>query len=174
MAGYKFGDSDNKEFSRLKEGDYILEVVGFGFGVSNQEGAPAQVDLKVSVVNPKDLSAPPHELRIRERLTLSEKAAWRVDTFLKSCGITLAKGVDVEFDSKLRNRPGCTFVDLRGLRGWGSIVDQPSRTDPKKIYSAVGTWYTNRDKVPRREYPPLDGSQPSEMSAAEAGAIVPF
>lgn len=173
MAGYRFSDSDNKAFARLKEGDYILEVVGFGFGLTNSN--EDKVDLKVSVVNPNDLNAKPHELQIREQLTLSEKAGWRVDTFLKSCGITLEKGADVEFDQKLRGRPGCTFIDLRGLRGWASVVDEPSQKDPKKIYSKVGTWYTNKGKVAARQYPPLDGSAgPTEMSAAEPGVVVPF
>lgn len=172
MAGYRFSDSDNKAFARLKEGDYILEVVGFGFGLSG-DGA-TKIELKVAAVNPKDLAALPHETKIRENLTLSEKAGWRVDTFLKACGVNLAKGADVEFDPKLRTRPGCTFIDLRGMRGWASVIDQPGTKDKTKIYNAVGTWYTNRDKIPPRQYPALDGSAPAEMSAADSGAVVPF
>jgi cold shock CspA family protein len=173
-AGYRFGDNDNKVFQRYKEDDYILEVVGFGFGTSN-EGAP-QVKLDVSAVNPKDLDALPHPTKVQCRLTLSEAAGWFADTFLKSCGVPdLKKGEDLEFNPKFRGRPGSRFIDLRGLRGWGRIIDKPGMKDKTKLYNEVGTWYTNRDKIPPRPYAPIDGSAgPTEMSAAEPGVVVPF
>jgi hypothetical protein len=51
MAGYRFTDQENKEFTLLEDGDYPLEVVGFGFGVSTNGNE--QVKLKLS---PLDLA----------------------------------------------------------------------------------------------------------------------
>lgn len=155
MASYRFKNSENIEFVLKKPGDYPVEVIGYKFGLS--QAGDGQIELSFTTIDPKSLEPAPDSGKGRERLTLSEKAAWRVDTFLKCCGVVVPIDAEVEFDPDEMEKPenaGKHFVDLRGLRGWVSIVNEPDKDKPDRKYNKVGTWYTNKPKLPKREYPP--------------------
>jgi hypothetical protein len=170
MAGYKFTDQENKEFTLLDDGDYPLEVVGYAFGVSGS-GAD-QVKLKLSPLDPALMEVPKGAPVFQDMLTLSERAAWRADTFLKSAGIVVPVGADVEFDPSQRKRPGCFFVDLRGLRFWARVGREESEKQKGKFFQKVVTFYTNKEKIPKRDYPPFENAQGRELAAD--GTEIPF
>lgn len=162
MAGYKFQDSDNMALL-VEPGDHIIEVVGYEFTLS-KVGGHQQIKLKVTNVDPATLEViPGKSAKWQDILTLSEKALWRADTFLKSCGANVAKGADIEFDPDERDREGAVFVDLRGLRGWALVGHRADDKNPAKKYNEVVTWYTNKPKVKRRDYPPLPAKGEAEI-----------
>lgn len=158
MASYRFTNQENLEFLLLALGDYPLEIVGLSFGLS--QGGDTKVELKIANIDSKTLEeVPGKSTRFRENITLSEKAAWRMDTLLKCCGVDVKPGEVLEFDPDERQKAiaeGKRFIDLRGLRGWGAVGHEPDKNNPQKKYNKVLTWYTNKQKLPKREYPPYD------------------
>lgn len=145
MPGYKFGDSENRVFETVAKGDYILEVVGVEFGLS--EG-------------PKTRGSDTATLRVRvdgreapfdERLTFHPSCEWKIDTFIKSVNLLVdgkppAKGQQIEFTDRM----------LLGLRGWATVGVKQGIKDPTKQFNEVVTWLTNKEKLVKRavELPP--------------------
>lgn len=171
MASYKFRDSDNLVML-IEPGDYVLEVVGYELKLSTK-GDP-QIEVDVVNVDPKTLDRiPGKSTKFKDTLTLSEKAGWRVDTFLKSCGIQIAKDAEVEFDPEQRD-DGKVFVDLRGLRGWALVGQEPGTKDPTKKFQKVVTWYTNKEKIARRPYPSLPEPGAVVQEVGADGKVIPF
>lgn len=172
MASYRFKNSENIEFVLKKPGDYPVEIIGYKFGLSKD--GDAQIELKFSTVDPKTLEPDATSGKGQERLTLSEKATWRVDTFLKCCGVVVPMDSEVEFDPDEMEKPenaGKFFVDLRGLRGWASIINEQDQNKPDRKYNKIGTWYTNKPKLPRRIYPALAHSS---VRSADGDGETPF
>lgn len=141
MAGYKFTDQENLK-TTCADGDYIFEIIGFELGLSDKG------DDKVIVL----LQIEKEHVKVYDHITLSEKAAWRMDTLLKCCGVVVAKGADIEFDPEQRDREGAHFVNLVGLRGSARFFKDtytPPSGGSKKESMKVQTYYTNKEKLVR-------------------------
>lgn len=138
---------DRENLQAIEPQDAIVEVINYAFGLSKTGGHP-QVILKCRVEG--------HGVTFEEYLTSSPAGAWRIDTFLKSCGVDVKVGQNVEFDPEefeAAKAEGAVCVELQGLRGWVSIIKEPGQKDPNKFYNKVGIWYTNKAKLPRKVYP---------------------
>lgn len=141
----QFQDRENAQ--TIEPCDAIVEVINYAIGVSQRGGHP-QVILKLRVEG--------HGNVIEEYLTASPNAGWRIDTFLKSCGVEVKAGENVEFDPdefEAAKAEGVLCIELQGLRGHVSIIKEPGQKDPTKFYNKIGVWYTNKPKLERKHYP---------------------
>lgn len=129
---YKFTDGDNTQ-ETVPDGDYMLEVIS----VENSL-VPASGNEMVTL----GIKIHPSGKIIDDRLVLTEKAYWRIDTCLKSLGCTFKRGDDVVLDEAL----------LLGRRGWGHVLleDYTSKkTGKTSKVNNIGKWYTDKDKPAR-------------------------
>lgn len=142
----KFNDSENRVMM-VSEGDYIFCVVDFGCKISTgakTRGAD-QFELEIEIE--------PKGSMVFETLTDHESCLWKIDTFLKSAGVTLAKGEAYEFREDTAKEKGVCWINPLGLRGWCRVIEdsytKPGTTNPIKK-NKIGTFYTDRPKLPAR------------------------
>jgi hypothetical protein len=108
------------------------------------------------------------QAEIKEFLTFSEKAYWRVEAFLKSAGMYAGDGVDIHFEA----------LDCVGLHGSCTVKDEPGRNDPSKTYSRIDRWLEANNQNPnpawieRARKPTEQGT--SYSSSDPAGDDIPF
>ncbi len=142
-----FNDSENIP-PVAPEGDYVFCVTDFESKISN--GAKTRGCDQYVV----EFTLEPVGNRVIEYLTDHENTSWKIDCFLKSAGVKLAKGEKFEFQED-RCKPGVRFVDPIGLRGWCHIIQDtlpPTTTHSKElIVNKIAVFYTDREKLaPRR------------------------
>jgi hypothetical protein len=129
-----FNDSENmKPF--LPEGDYTFRVIGFEIGISNgaQTRGSESYEVKMEVEG--------HGNTVYETLIDHPKTTWKLDVFLKCCGIKLNKGESFEFRRDKAEQAGVRWVNPIGHRGHFRVfVDEYK--DRKK--NKVMTFYTDR------------------------------
>lgn len=141
MPSYKFTNQDNKIFEPVPPGDYIVEVVKCDEGIvtSGASSGSDKMDLLLKVEG-RDQS-------LFETLTFTEKASWKIDTFVRSCNL-LVDGKQpvpnqvIEFTENM----------VIGLRGWVTIfIDEyPAGSGKKK--NKVKLWITNKEKLAKNEF----------------------
>jgi hypothetical protein len=134
----------------LPEGDYILCLTEIEFKLSQgpkTRGQP-QYDITFEVEG--------NDASIREVLTDHESTAWRLDQFLKACGVEVAKDEGWEFEESEARAKGRRWIQPLGLRchvrlsveKWTS--EKTGRTgDQNRVYC----FYTDRPKLTARVLP---------------------
>lgn len=166
----KFNDSENRAFVLLKPGDYVYRVLSMEHGLQTGTG--------------KTAGSPYWELKLQiegdagglvfERLIDHEVCAFKIDTFLKSAGAAPPLGTAFEFVEEAAEAAGCLHIDPIGLRGWCHITQEDftkrGETKPMKK-NKVGTFLTDRPKLPRAERPPEEA--PASAPAGDDEAL-PF
>jgi len=138
MPSYKFTNQDNKIFEPVTPGDYIVEVTKCEFGITKDRGDD-KMDLTLRIEGKDTL--------LFETLTFTEKSAWKVDTFVKSCNLLVdghkpAPNQEIEFSENM----------VVGLRGWATLfIDEyPAGSGKKK--NKVKLWITNKEKLAKNEF----------------------
>lgn len=141
-----FNDSQNIP-PVVPEGDYVFCVVGFECGISSG-GKTAGSD-KYDV----ELEIEPSGKRVTEFLIDHPSCSWKIDTFLKSCGIQLAKGEAFEFREDIASATGVRWVNPLGLRGHCRLYVEeytPKGGTEKRKANKVAVFYTDRPKLEPR------------------------
>ena len=116
---------DRGGFQLLEPGNYIAIVAEAREGTSNA-GNP-KIDLKLEVGG----------AIVFDTLTFIESAGWKIDTFLKACGLAPAKGEFVEL----------TAEKCINAVGRVRIGTKPGLKDPSKVYNSVEGWLTDRESL---------------------------
>lgn len=138
-----FNDSEAKQFS-VNPGDYILQILGFDKKISH--GAKTNgcdlFEIKVGVEVDGRVVC-----EIYESLVDHESIIWKWDVMLKSCGVKIAKG-----ESYTIFKPDATdskrFIEIRGLRGWGTLRMKPPKTAGEQSkFNEIAAWITNKAKL---------------------------
>lgn len=136
MPSYNFTNQENKIFEPVPAGDYILEVVKCEFGIvaSGNSSGSEKMELTLQVEG--------KDTRLFETLTFSEKAAWKIDTFVKACNLL------IDGKPPVLNQPiDFTEPMVVGLRGWATLfVDEYQGKKRNK----VRVWITNKEKLAKR------------------------
>jgi hypothetical protein len=127
----------------IPSGDYIFTVKKFECGISN--GAKTNGSDKYEF----ELEIEGKGRTVLESLIDHPSCAWKLDCFLKCCGITIAKGESYEFRQDLAQANDRRWVNPIGLRGWCSVVvEEYTRRDGKKFkYNKIGVFYTDKEKL---------------------------
>ena len=146
----RFKDSEFA-FSVVEPGDYTLTV--FEFSTDLSAGAATNGSDRFNIVfNIEGTSS-----KMRESLIDHEKTDWKIDLFLKACGIRdLPKNQDFHFEKAEADRLGWPWINPMGLRCRVKLKketykSQKSGKDVEK--NAIETWYT--DMEPLRPDPEL-------------------
>jgi hypothetical protein len=116
---------DRGGFQLLEPGDYIAFVEEANEGTSNN-GNP-KIDLKLSVAG----------ATVYDTLTFTENAGWRIDTFLKACGLAPEKGQFVDVTAAMCER-ACGRV---------RVGKKPGLKDSSKVYNYVDAWLTDKESL---------------------------
>lgn len=135
--------------SLLPEGDYIFEVTDYEVGMA--KGAKtAGSDIYILKLNIEGKGN-----TIEERLIDHPSTLWKMDCFLKCCGVEILKGESYEFRKQIAEGTGVRFVKLEGLRGWCRIVVESyvKRDNSEGKANRVAIFYTDKEKLkPTAEY----------------------
>jgi len=142
-----FKDSDNL-VRFVPEGDYIFTVTGFDQAVSagGKTAGCTKYELELEIEIANGARGP----RVFENLIDHESCDWKIDTFIKSAGVNLAKGVPFEFTKDEADANGVQFVQPLGLRGWCRLIVEEYPTNSGKKRNKVATFYTNKPKLAPR------------------------
>lgn len=160
-----FNDSENL-IPFVPEGDYVFTVTEFNQAISagGKTAGATKYELTLEV-ELKDGARGP---RVFENLIDHSATAWKIDTFLKSAGVTLAKGEAFEFNVADAEASGARFVEPLGLRGWCRLVVEEYPANSGKRRNKVATFYTNKAKLPARVI------EAPRAEAGVEGVDVPF
>ena len=132
------------------EGDYVWCVIEFGSKISSG-GKTAGSDLYEVT-----LEIEPKGSRCFESLIDHEATAWKIDTFLKSAGVKIAKGEAFDFRkdvvenanaAEANEKKPMKWVNPLGLRGWCHLVVEEYNG---KKRNKVAIFYTDKAKLPPR------------------------
>lgn len=105
-----FNDS-NSFVQNVPPGEYKFEVTDM-IAQTSKGGKTAGADVYRMVLEVQD-----HGCRVWENLIDHETCSWKIDVFLKSCGIRLNKGEHFEFVKNRADRLNCRWIDPIGLKG---------------------------------------------------------
>lgn len=134
----RFNDSEAKVFEVQPEGDYILRVIGFEIGISKRGNTAGSENYEI------EFQIETKSGRVWETLIDHELTAWKIDLFLKSADVALAKGEAFEFDKERAKANRVTYVNPWGLRCWARlIVDDYNGKKRNK----VSVFYTDKQKL---------------------------
>jgi hypothetical protein len=139
----KFGDAENKVMM-VPEGDYVFCVIDFESKISSG-GKTSGSDMYAVT-----LEIEPKGSRCFENLIDHPSTGWKLDCFLKSCGVKLGIGEGFEFNETLAKNNGVRFIDPMGLRGWCrlNVEEYPVGSGKKK--NRVEVFYIDKPKLPAR------------------------
>lgn len=153
----QFNDSENQAYELQQPGDRILRVMDFEISIQSGgvTSGSEKYDVKIGIEDDNGNVVG----MCHENLIDHEKTNWKIDTFLKSMGVKLAKGERFEFNEQKAKAKNVRWVDPLGLRGWGTIkVDTydkpigppgPEQKKEKKYSNKVAIFITNKEKLPR-------------------------
>ena len=142
----KFNDSENIP-PLLPEGDYVFCVTDFDSKIS--QGAKTRGSDMFELT----LAIEPTGKQVYDNLIDHSTCGWKIDTFLKSAGVKLAKGESFEFRQDLANANAVKWVNPLGLRGWCRLVQEelPPKEGRKALtVNKVATYYTDKAKISAR------------------------
>jgi hypothetical protein len=141
-----FGDKDNLPPQELlPEKDYKFKVVGMEFGFSTGPSTAGSEEFKVKV----QIEGKPRT--IVERLIDHKSCDWKIDCFLKSTGIKLAKGEAWDFRKDTADGMGGRWINYMGLRGWCRVIVEEYKhkaSGEQRKTNKIGTFYTDKEKLP--------------------------
>lgn len=137
-----YTDQTNKP-ALLPEGDYIFEVTKFECGISNGGKTSGSDKYEVTV------RIDQHGNTINENLIDHPSCAWKLDCFVKCCGVQIAKGERFEFRQDLAQANDCRWVNPIGLRGWCRVIQETYTRKDGKPGSAnqIAVFYTDKEKL---------------------------
>jgi hypothetical protein len=143
----KFNDSNNIP-ALLEDGDYIYTVTEFSSKVM-QAGKTSGSDAYEMTVKIAPTGKPIPVLLIDH-----PSCDWKIDTFVKSAGVQLAKGQGFEFIKTRAEHSGVPWVDPIGLRGWCHVSVKTIPANPPKYpntrdVNEVAVFYTDKEKLSR-------------------------
>lgn len=140
MPKYIFQDSENLTFETIPEGDYPFEIVDADEAVQSQGKTKGSdvINLKVRIF--KDDTFAEKLAQWKEQLIFHSSCFWKVDTFMKACGLARGsvKGEEIEVTDK----------NILGRRGWCGVGLKPSTSDPTREFNYVAIWYTDKPPIP--------------------------
>lgn len=116
---------DRGGFHLLEPGEYIAFVEEAREGTS-EKGNP-KIELKLSVCGST----------VYDTLVFTETAAWRIDCFLKACGLAPEKGAFIDVTARTCER----------AVGRVRIGTRPGLKDLSKVYNCVEAWLTDKESV---------------------------
>jgi len=116
---------DRGGFQLLEPGNYIAIVAEAREGTSNA-GNP-KIDLKLNI----------NGAIVFDQLVFVESAAWKVDCFLKACGLAPEKGQFIDLTAAMCER----------AVGRVRIGTKPGLKDPSKVYNSVEGWLTDKESI---------------------------
>lgn len=139
-----FNDSENK-VPFVPEADYILCVTDFEIGISNgsKTSGCEKYDVTFEVEGKGS--------KCFEQLIDHPNNIWKIDTFLKSAGITLKKGESYSFNKAEAEEKGIRWINPIGLRMWARLhVEEysPKGSTEKRKKNKVSCFYTDKAKLP--------------------------
>lgn len=129
----------------VPEGDYTLTVWQFKTDLSS--GSKTRGCPRYNIV----FNIDGHEAQCREQLIDHPSCAWKIDTFLKSCGIRkLPKGQDFEFNKEEAEERGVPWVNPMGLRCHAQLIQDTYTNASGKEYTnnKVSIYYTDKPILP--------------------------
>jgi hypothetical protein len=138
-----FNDSEAKVFTLLPDGDYVWRCTEFEIGImtGGKTNGSEKYSLKLGIEG--------KDCEIFETLIDHKSVAWKIDTFLKSGGVQLAKGESFEFRADLAQEKKVRWINPLGLRGWCRLyTDNYTKRDgsPGKS-NKVEVFYTDKPKL---------------------------
>jgi hypothetical protein len=140
-----FKDAESP-FTVVPEGDYVLAVCQFSqdysSGPSTSGAKRFNIVFKIEGTDSK----------VKEQLIDHPKTDWKIDLFLKACGIrSLPKDSEFEFIKKDAEEKGVPWINPMGLR-CPAFVAQETYTSQKSgreiTKNVVGTYYTDKPVLP--------------------------
>jgi hypothetical protein len=142
-----YTDAPPKTFTVLPEGDYIFHVTNFEIGIST--GGKTSGSEKYQVT----LEIEGKGADLDETLIDHPNTIWKVEAFLKSCGVVLKKGEPYEFRKDKADETGIRWIDPIGMRGWCKLTHEPYTTKAGKniTVNRVALFYTDKEKLPARK-----------------------
>jgi len=140
-----FKDAESA-FQLVPPGDYILCVFQFESELSNgRKTRGSELYNIVFIIEGTNA-------KVVEKLIDHESCDWKIDTFLKSCGIrNLPKGQEWYFDKAKAQSRGVPWINPMGLRCHARVENETytsSRTNKPVTKNSVATYYTDRAVLP--------------------------
>lgn len=132
----------------IPAGDYIFCVREFECGLSNggKTSGSDKYDLTL------EIEGAGHT--VFEGLIDHKTTAWKINTFLKCCGVKLAEGEAFEFRKDLAESNGVRWVNPLGLRGHCALIvdtyekKSDEKGKPTGKSNKLAIFYTDRTKLP--------------------------
>lgn len=150
----KFNDRENSP-PAVPEGDYNFTVISYDKTISDgkKTGGADKFDLCLELNeshgrNGELTKLPPGHF-VYDSLIDHPSIDFRIDTFIKCCGVKIPKGTAFEFDTEYEGPDGDRINPL-GLRGTCSIKKDSYTKTPgatPKITNKVAVYYTDRAKL---------------------------
>jgi len=149
MPEYTFGDEENLEFKLLPEGDYTFEILSIEFGIHNggKYSGVETMNVRLAFDDAKGARV----AKWKENFMFHKDFGWKIDTFLKAANFLIGGRAPAKGDNIGAH---LTEENLIGLRGWCFVhVDEytPRGGGEKRQTNRVKTWWTNRDKLDRKD-----------------------
>jgi len=134
MPKFLYQNAENKEFIKVPAGEYKFRVKNAVNAVS--KAGNETIELQLEVVEGEFKGGIVFDI-----LTFTEKASWRIDTFLKSAGAAPDENeLEMELDAE----------DCNGAIVYGRVVVEPA-TDKYKEKSKIAAYIAQ----PKRETKPV-------------------
>jgi hypothetical protein len=136
-----FTDSESA-FAIVPEGDYILTVFDFLTDISSGKITNG-VD-RFNIVFLIEGS----DSRLKESLLDHPSCLWKIDTFLKSCGIrNLQKGQAFHFEKARAEEMGVPWINPMGLKCWAAVMQDKytSNRGNEVTKNKVATYHTDKE-----------------------------
>jgi hypothetical protein len=168
----RFHNEEARTFEVLKPDDYALTVFEFSTGLSTGEKTKNSecYDIVFKVEG--------HDgARVYEKLIDHPTTLWKVNLFIKACGIVLEENEDYHFEQHIAEKLGYAWINPMGLRCWATlgVRSYPGRSgrdievnniatyivDPKKGFLKTDPELRNKPtKTPRTTPPPTPPLSP--------------
>ena len=164
-----FTDSENN-FRVVDEGDYILTVFEFSTGLSSGQKTSGSEKFEVTYLI-GDTGA-----HLKENLIDHESCLWKIDAFLKACGIrNLKKGQAFHFEKDTAERLGVPWINPMGLRcsaqiGHEKYISQRSGKEVTK--NVIVAYHTDAPVI--KPDPELRQKPTANAAKKEADNKTPF
>jgi hypothetical protein len=155
-----FNDSEpiGPRATLMPEGDYVLTVRRFQQRISTGTKTSGAALYVVEFDMDPDGAA-------SDVLIDAPGTAWRIDIFLKACGLQLDKGIDFEFRRDLAAGRSVKWIDPIGLRCHAHVIVDSYTGKNGTVYKSnkVGAYLLNKGPLPRLEPQELDQEEEDKM-----------
>lgn len=139
-----YNDNTNQP-TLLPPGDYIFTVEEFECGISKggKTSGSDKYDMKLKIESGQSTGI------VRDNLIDHPSCNWKMDCFLKCCGVQIAKGESYEFRHDLSQANDVRWVNPIGLRGWANVIveDYVTASGKPGKSNRVAIYYTDKEKL---------------------------